>query len=339
LPSITIRRQKKKIIQEKRKDKDVKKQMRESLEVQIKEKQRKLDDEKASEVKYKELVKLQVDSLNQVEKEKILQKKEQIQKEKKFRDVQLKENKKKRINEFREQRKYEGQLISKCLDDIEREKEIARKRKENEKEHQMNVLHDNEINKLQKELDREKEKEENIKAGEAYTEMLNKQEKERDNYFKNRAKIQSGYMNKMAETVVKEQDEKYQIEQETIKRYQQEIERKTFEDENRKKLRAKMNKQDMKTFLETQMKNKRKLCDFEKELDTEQLKIWRDDLEAYQSKEKDIKTRVWSAKADYGQYLKGQIQEHNQKKATNMDDVEYDLNKEILLEIKGTKIK
>lgn len=56
--------------------------------------------------------------------------------------------------------------------------------------------------------EREKEKQEDIQAQEQYTKMLEKQEQDRMNEFKAREKRAQEFMNKMADTVIKQMDDR-----------------------------------------------------------------------------------------------------------------------------------
>jgi len=220
---------------------------------------------------------------------------------------------------------------------MEKDKQAAHKRKMQEKEHLKLVLEENEKNKKILAANLQKEREEDIKACEDYTRMLDKQEEDRENYFKMRAKRQNEFMSQMAENVIKVQDEYLQKELDTINKYQQAKDQKDLDEENRRKLQIKMNKKDMKAFLETQMIDKKKILEFEKTLDEKQLKIWREDLQSYLDREKDLFSKTKMMKKDYNHYLKDQMVEQNlQKKSERMNDNEYLFNKELLENFKKT---
>ena len=88
------------------------------------------------------------------------------------------------------------------------------------KEHLKNVLEENEKNKKILAAKLLKEREDDIKACEDYSKILDKQERERENYFKDREKKQHNIMGRMVETVIKDLNEKQKKEDETIKKYQ-----------------------------------------------------------------------------------------------------------------------
>jgi hypothetical protein len=59
----------------------------------------------------------------------------------------------------------------------------------------------------------------------------------------------------------------------------------------KKKLQMKMSKQEMRAFLNSQIHDKKKIMEFEKNLDAEQLKLFNKEYESYltQSKENSMK--------------------------------------------------
>jgi len=86
----------------------------------------------------------------------------------------------------------------------------------------MRTLEENEEFKrrqIEKEL---KEREQDKKFMEDYAKILDKQEKDREDYFKKCTDKQKGFMDRMANTVIKEQELNMQEEENKIKKYQDE---------------------------------------------------------------------------------------------------------------------
>jgi len=97
--------------------------------------------------------------------------------------------------------------------------------------------------------ERERERQEDIKAQQEYARMLEKQEQDRINEFKARERRAQEFMNKMADTVIKDMDDRQREEEEKIKRYEMEKEmRERMEDERRYK-KLKNEQQRMRDFL------------------------------------------------------------------------------------------
>jgi len=86
------------------KDKEIKKKQKEALEEQMNEKKRKLNEEKKKNLEFDNVVLQNVDYLNQVEKDKETQMKNKILKEKSSRDSQLKDEKKRKQDDFKKRK-------------------------------------------------------------------------------------------------------------------------------------------------------------------------------------------------------------------------------------------
>jgi hypothetical protein len=105
-----------------------------------------------------------------------------------------------------------------------------------EKEYLQKMLIENEKNQQKMKVEREKERLQDIRAQEEYTRMLEKQEQDRLNEIKAREKRAQEFMNRMADTVIKNMDEKQMDEDNKIRRYEMEKElRERMEDERRYK--------------------------------------------------------------------------------------------------------
>lgn len=84
------------------------------------------------------------------------------------------------------------------------------------------MLKENEEFKKRQLDEQKKERDQDIRFMEEYTRILNKQEQDRVEYFKKCESKQMEFMSRMAETVVKEQDDKYREEEEKRQRHQME---------------------------------------------------------------------------------------------------------------------
>jgi len=108
---------------------------------------------------------------------------------------------------------------------IEKEKEIEIGKKILAKENLKKTLEENEEFKKQQIVKSIKEREEDKKAMEEYSKMLEKQECERAQYFKKCEDKQKAFMNRMKDTVIKDQENELKEEELKIKKYQEEKER------------------------------------------------------------------------------------------------------------------
>jgi len=77
-----------------------------------------------------------------------------------------------------------------------------------DKEQLKKVLQENDLHKIKMKELAEKERLQDIKATEEYARILDKQEKDRENFFKNKEKKAMEFMSKMAQTVIKDMDDK-----------------------------------------------------------------------------------------------------------------------------------
>lgn len=70
------------------------------------------------------------------------------------------------------------------------------------------MLLENEKNQAKMKVEKEKERQQDVRAQEEYTRMLTKQEEDRLNEIKARERRAQEFMNRMADTVIKNMDEK-----------------------------------------------------------------------------------------------------------------------------------
>jgi len=82
------------------------------------------------------------------------------------------------------------------------------------------MLIENEENKQKQLQNLQREREDDVKACEEYARVLDKQEKERENYFKNKEKRSNEFSKKMADTVIKDMEEKLTREEQNMRKYQ-----------------------------------------------------------------------------------------------------------------------
>lgn len=108
-------------------------------------------------------------------------------------------------------------------------------------------------------------------------------------------------------------------------------------------------KRHIRDYLDMQVEEKRRMQNFEKNLDNEQARIWKIDCENYNEQEKDVnqKVKFFNKFINFNnqvralnyinsQYLKNQIDTKKSKdKNKKMNDEEYALNQDILEKIKN----
>lgn len=89
----------------------------------------------------------------------------------------------------------------------------------------------------------------------------------------------NNFLSKMSQTVLKDMENANKQEEERMKKYMQEKEERLVAKEKAKLEEIRLQKRDMRGFLDKQVEEKRKYKDFEKYLETAQAKIWNTDRE------------------------------------------------------------
>ena len=208
------------------KDLEVKKRIREDLENQIRQKKSREYEEIVKNRDYDDIIKNHCDYLQEMEKKKQQEIKERIFKEKENRDKQLKEEKHRKKVEYLKEKKYDKETIKNLINDMENEKEKRETRKIEEKELLQQALRENEINRLKKIENQKKEKLDDVKATKEFSKILDRQEQERVEYFKKIERNSNNYINKMADTVLGNLDKKTKEEEDKMRAYLDEKEKK-----------------------------------------------------------------------------------------------------------------
>jgi hypothetical protein len=111
------------------------------------------------------------------------------------------------------------------LNENEQEKINEQNRRIEAKESLKKMLQDNEKFKIKQKEEATKEREQDIRFMEEYTRILEKQEQDRIEYFKKCDNRQKEAMSRMAETVVKQKDLKAKEDEEKMRNYQMEKEK------------------------------------------------------------------------------------------------------------------
>ena len=321
----------KQLKEERLRENEMKKRTKEDLDNQIKQKIKIKYEEKLREKEGDKLFQEHLKKIDQIEKEKQEALKQQIMREKKNRDAQIRdEYVRKRIDQLK-QRKFENALIKNIQEEIEKEKQAAIQKKIKENEALKRVIRENEINKeKQKEL-LQKEKEEDIRAYEEMEKNEMKQDMERKRYFDNIRRFANKYdeeevnklLNKMKQDQKEEDEKVYQLMLENNQRAE--------EQELRAKMKRAQEKQAIKKFLDMQIEEKRKEAELQKAINDEQARIWNADCKKYNEDEKRIDKIIRDMNKRNLDNIMEQIRiRKEQKKAQAMSRVEYAMNRDAL---------
>ena len=167
--------------------------------------------------------------------------------------------------------------------------------------------------------------------------MLEKQEQDRLNEFKSREKRAQEFMNRMADTVIKNMDERAKDEEDKIRRYETEKEmRERLEDERRFN-KVKQEQNQMRNFLAKQMEEKKHRERLEKALNDEQAVMWGQDLRNYTEEERRLHDKINKINKENADFLNKQMMDKHAKAKAKMNKQEFLLNKPLLKEINEKK--
>ena len=319
------------IKEEREKDAEVKKRTKEDLDNQIKQKLKMIYEEKLKEKEGDKIFQEHLKKIDQIEKEKQEALKQQIMREKKNRDAQIRDEYVRRRIDQLKQRKFENNLIKNIQEEIEKEKQAAIQKKIKENEALKKVIRENEINKEKQRELLQKEKEEDIRAYEEMEKNEMKQDMERKRYFDNIRRFANKYdedeVNKLLNKMKQEQKE----EDEKVYKLMLEKNKREEEQELRARMKRNQEKQAIKRFLDMQIEEKKKEAELQKAINDEQARIWNADCKKYNEDEKRIDKIIKDMNKRNLDSIMEQIQKRKeQKKAQAMSRVEYAMNRDAL---------
>ena len=321
----------KQLMEERQKDLEMKKRIKEDLDNQIKVKLKLKLEKEIKEKEEDKIIEEHLKHLDILEKEKKENIKKQILREKMSREIQIKDELTRRRIEQLKQRKFELNLIKNIKEEMEKEKKNAIEKRIKENETFKKVVKENEYNKeIQKEILR-KEKEEDIQS---YKEMeINEMKKDlaRKKFFDDIRKSANHYDEKLTSAIIN----KIKQEQKELddKVYQVMLNNKKKEEEN--EIKAKIKKKEdtikLKKFLDKQIEEKKKELNFMKNLDDEQGRIWLIDNNKYKEDQIKIDNIIKNINNKNLDDIKKQIKnKENEKLKEIMTLDEYAMNKEFL---------
>ena len=207
------------------KDIEIKRRIREDLDNQIRQKLKRTHEENIKNQEYDGIQIKHNKYLEELEQNRQQEIKERIMKEKENRDNQLKDEKIRKKVEHMKEKKFDKEIVKNIKSDIEKEKQNLLKKRLEEKEFLQKTLKENELNRLRQIDNLKNEKLDDIKATVEYGKIMDRQEQERVEYFKRIERNSNNFINKMSETVLKESTRKNEEEEERMRNYLEEKER------------------------------------------------------------------------------------------------------------------
>ena len=320
------------ILEERQKDKMNKRRTKEYLDHQVKEKIKKEYEDELKEKEYDKIIQEHSKQLDELERVKAQKIKEQIQRLKEHRDVQLKNEKmRKKIEELKD-KKFEKNLVKNYKENLEKARKEKMERKKRENEALKKAIKENEMKqKLLKEKIK-KEKEDEIKMNEERIKLDIKQENERIRYYDQIKKNGNKYTMAQADEILERLKKEQKQEDDKIQYYYDAKNKEANEKEAKERLRRQKERQDIKKYLDMQVEEKKKEEHFLKLLDEEQARIWNLDCKKYFDDEKIIEKKIKLMNKINFDALMNQIEEKKRSKSRQniMTDSEYAMNREIL---------
>ena len=326
------------ILEERMKDNEMKRRTKEDLDNQIKQKIKKEYEEELKEKEYDKILEEHLKKIDEIERKKLEDIRKQKLREKENRDALLKEgNIRKRIESLKE-KKFERELVKNIKENIEKDKRRAIERKKKENEALNKAIRENEIKKEKLKQKMKKEKEDDILSMEEQIKTGEKQDLERKYYFDRIKNYGNKYSLKKAEEILEQMKDAQKKEDEKIQFYYDEKRKAADEKERKEYIRKRMERKELKKYLDMQIEEKKKEEDFLKALDYEQARIWNVDCKKYMEDEKIIDGKIKTMNKINQDCLIKQINENSKKKKMkrNMSDAEYYMNRDLLEKAKAS---
>ncbi len=214
---------------------------------------------------------------------------------------------------------------------------MLQEKRRQEKEYLQKMLLENDKQKAKTNAEKEVERQQDVRAQHEYSRMLEKQEQDRLNEIKAREQRAQDFMNRMADTVIKNMDDKSKQEEDKIRRYEMEKEMRERMEDERKYNAVKSEQGRMRDFLGKQMEEKKRKENLEKALNDEQASMWHQDKKNYTEEERRLQNKISQINKENAEFLKRQMGDKHGK-GVKMNKQEFLLNKPLLKEI-NTKIR
>ena len=323
------------IKEEKEKDAEIKRRTKEDLDNQVKQKLKREYEEVLKEKEGEKIFQEHLKHIDELEREKQEALKQQILREKKNRDAQIKdEYVRKRIEQLK-QRKFERNLIKNIKEEMEKEKQAAIQKKIKENEALKKVIRENEIYKEKQRELLQKEKEEDIQSYKEMERNEMKKDLERKRYFDNIRRFANKYDENETAKILNQMKKDQKDEDEKVLQFMMAKNKQDEEKEKQAKIKRNQDKKAMKKFLDMQIEEKRKDMELEKAINDEQARIWNADCKKYTEDEIRINKIIKDMNRRNLDSIMEQMRKRKEKKNQSMTNAEYAMNRETLEKAKA----
>jgi hypothetical protein len=212
------------IINNKVKDFEVKKRIKEDLDNQIRMKYKRKFEERLKEKEFDKILLDHCDYLSELDRQRQEDYKEKVMKDKENRDKQLIDEKKKKRKEIIKEKRFDREVVKNIKEEIAKEKDQILQKRANEMKMLQVNLKENEINRLRKLENMKKEKFDDIKAMEENTKVMERQENERKEYFRKIERNSNNFVSTNANFVLFDLKKNTKDEDEKMKKFMEEKE-------------------------------------------------------------------------------------------------------------------
>ena len=318
---------------EKIKDWEMKMRTRNDLDNQIKQKIKREYEEKLKSLEYDALVDKHLKHLDELEAKKREEIKKRILKEKQMRDKQLREQYVRKRIEFLKNKKYERALVKENIKEIKEEKKAAIEKKRAEKAAMDKTVQDNLLRRKILEEQARKEREDDIRIMEDAAALDIKNENKRKEYFAKIERNANAFAGKAVETVLKAQAEKLKNEEEQLKEYERVMNERAKEEDERRMKEIAEGKVKYRNYLDKQVERRKKDDEYEKLVDLEQGRIWREDCKRYKEREKEVARIIREMNKRNLEALDEQVKRGRGVVDHGMSETEKAMNSKILQEV------
>ena len=167
--------------------------------------------------------------------------------------------------------------------------------------------------------------------------MLEQQEKDRAKEIAERERRAQEFMGRMADTVLKDKDQKDREEEQKIRQYEMEKEMEDKRQDEKAMKKRQEEKKRMREFLAKQVEDKKRKEKIEKELNDEQANMWEIDRKNQEAEEERINNKIKSINKENAEFLQKQMEEKEEARKGKMNMNEFLLNKQLLKGINDQK--
>jgi len=320
------------LLDEKFKQEEIKRRVKEELDGQIKERLKREYEDELKNKEYDRIMREHAAKMLEIEKKKEQELAAQVEKERKLREAQIKDQAiRRRIEELKD-KKYERRLVETIQKELAIEKKQQEELKKLQHESFLKTMKENELHRKKLEEMAKKEREDDIKSQEEAAKIEEKKELERKLYFKRIERNANNFMTGVAKEALEKMKREEKEEEEKMRLYNEEKNRREILKEKRMEEQREKDKHELHKYLAMQIEERKKNEELENILNQEQARIWRIDANKYKEDERIIEEKIKRMNKKNLETLMKQMEQRRLKeqKEAGMTPTEIAMNKKEL---------